>query len=67
MASRRRRRTRRIHHTRRARRRHGGRVVKAKLRLRKRHAGAKYVCIHPKSGRKTYHRKKSAANRACGK
>lgn len=46
----------------------GGRVIKVtKKTLRKRHRGAKFACIHPKSHRKTYHRKKSAANRACGK
>ncbi len=65
MASRRRRtrRTRRSY-----RRRHGGKVTKVtKLSLRKRHRGAKYKCKHPRSGRVTYHRKKSAANAACGK
>jgi hypothetical protein len=39
----------------------------AKKSLRKRHRGAKYVCRHPRSGKKTYHRTKKAAKRACGK
>lgn len=52
---------------RRSYRRSGGRISIAKKSLRKRHRGAKYVCRHPRSGKKTYHRTKRAAKRACGK
>ena len=55
---------RRRRRTRRAR----GKVTKVtKLSLRKRHRGAKYKCKHPRSHKVSYHRKKSAANKACGK
>lgn len=60
MASRRRSRS-----TRRARKH--GKLFNVKVSLRKRHGGAKYGCLHPKSHRKSYHKKKSAAKRACGK
>lgn len=44
-----------------------GKLFKVKVSLRKRHGGAKWGCLHPKSHRKSYHRKKTAAKRACGK
>lgn len=45
-----------------------GKVIKVtKKSLVKRHRGAKFACLHPRSHRKSYHRTKRAANRACGK